>query len=62
MIEKPEIFVYIAPYGRYTEYAYQRLAEKMGELDIETLNQLIACAYKDGVKDGIQLYEELDTK
>ena len=54
MIEKPELFIYIAPYGQYTENAYQHLAEKMGELDLETLNQLVAYAYKDGVKDGIQ--------
>lgn len=62
MIEKPELFVYIAPYGQYTENAYQHLAEKMGELDLEALNQLVAYAYKDGVKDGIQFCKELDTK
>ena len=62
MIEKPEIFVCMTSYGEDTEYTYQRLAEKIGELEIEILNHLVTCVYKDGVKDGIQFYEELDTR
>lgn len=62
MIGKPEMLTFVEEYGYQTECEYNWLIKKLDELDIETLNNLIACVYKEGIRDGIQLYIKLDTK
>ena len=41
---------------------YGDVSEDMNEVQIETLNRLVACAYKEGVRDGIFLAEELNMR
>lgn len=51
-----------AGYGDDTKWEYDDVSEGMKEVQIETLNRLVACAYKEGVRDGIFLAEELNMR
>ncbi|WP_425756637.1 hypothetical protein ACPW7J_03615 [Ihubacter sp. rT4E-8] len=62
MLDKPEICVGLEVYGHRTIQEYQWLLEDIdNEMVRENLQALINCVYKDGVKDGIKLYRQLDT-
>lgn len=62
MISKPEMLSFVEEYGYQTECEYDWLVKKLDEIDTETLNNLVACVYKEGVRDGVLLYLKLDTK
>ncbi|MGC2871853.1 hypothetical protein ACDL92_00975 [Ihubacter sp. mB4P-1] len=49
-------------YGYDTRWEYDDVSEDLNEVQIETLNRLVACAYKEGVRDGIFLAEELNMR
>lgn len=61
MIDKPEIFAKVDTYGTMTEYEYRWLVENLEETDLEILHLLMELVYKEGVKDGISFYKELET-
>ncbi len=61
MISKPEIIENICEYGGRVKYEYETLVERLDRLDIEILDTIINCVYKEGVKDGLLLHAELDT-
>ena len=61
MISKPEIFENIQDYSDRVKYEYDNLTKRLDRLDIEILDMIINCVYKEGVKDGLLLHTELDT-
>ena len=61
MISKPEIFENISEYGGRVKYEYDNLTNRLDRLDIEILDMIINCVYKEGVRDGFLLHAELDT-
>ena len=61
MIRKPDIFIKAPPYGDMTESEYEWLAGKLAPIDLETLNNLVKFVYREGIKDGIEFYRELET-
>lgn len=61
MISKPEIFENIQDYSDRVKYEYDNLTNRLDRLDIEILDMIINCVYKEGVKDGLLLHTELDT-
>ena len=61
MISKPEIFENIHDYSGRVKYEYDNLTNRLDRLDIEILDTIINCVYKEGVKDGFLLHAELDT-
>ena len=61
MINKPELFENINDYGGSVIYEYENLAESLDKMQIEILNTIINCVYKEGLKDGFLLHTELDT-
>lgn len=61
MISKPEIFENIYDYSGRVKYEYDNLTNRLDRLDIEILDMIINCVYKEGVKDGLLLHTELDT-
>lgn len=63
MIAKPEICIGLESYGQRTQQEYQWLTEDWESVvDFENLHNLMMCVYKDGVKDGMELYRLLDTE
>ncbi len=62
MIAKPDICKNVDFYGYMTKWEYEDVAEDMDEVELEALNRLVTCAYKEGVRDGIFIAEELNTK
>lgn len=60
MICKPDIFIKAGPYGGVIKNEYQWLAEKLAPIDLESLNNLMNFVYKEGIKDGIEFYRELE--
>ena len=62
MLNKPELIECVASYGQRTIYEYESMLERLEGTEIEDLNILLECVYKDGVKDGIALYIRLDTE
>ena len=61
MISKPEIFENIHDYSGRVKYEYDNLTNRLERLDIEILDMIINCVYKEGVRDGFLLHAELDT-
>ena len=61
MISKPEIFENIQDYSDRVKYEYDNLTNRLDRLDIEILDMIINCVYKEGVRDGFLLHAELDT-
>lgn len=62
MLEKPELFENVCNYGQRTIYEYESFLEGLERMKIEDLKILLECVYKDGVKDGIEFYKELNTE
>lgn len=62
MIDKPDICKNVEFYGYLTKWEYDDISRDLDEVQLETLNRLVTCAYKEGVKDGIFIAEELNTK
>ncbi len=61
MLKKPEICIGLESYGQRTKQEYEWLTEDWdSEMNLESLHNLMMCVYKDGVKDGIELYRQLD--
>ena len=61
MISKPEIFENIHDYSGRVKYEYDNLTNRLDRLDIEILDMIINCVYKEGVRDGFLLHAGLDT-
>ena len=61
MISKPEIFENVHDYGRRIRFEYENLTPRLEKVEIEALNTIIDCAYKEGLKDGILLHAQLAT-
>mgnify|MGYP005806050915 FL=1 len=61
MIRKPELFENICDYSGRVKYEYDNLTNRLDRLDIEILDMIIDCVYKEGLKDGLLLHAELDT-
>ncbi len=60
MFTKPDILIRVAPYNDVMENMYKELEDSLKTaIEHETLKHLTVMIYKEGVKDGIEFYRDL---